>query len=427
VTSLLLALGAGIVSGSPAGATANRGNTGGAVTIYSTGSDEPVYITAGPDGALWFTNYYNLIGRITTSGVVTTYTDPSGSGTGSITAGPDGALWFINGINSIGRITTAGVVTTYTDPGIANPQEITAGPDGALWFTNAGNNSIGRITTSGVVTNYTDPTMSGVQSITAGPDGALWFTNGGNHSIGRITTGGIVTDYTLPGIDRGPIGGITAGPDGALWFDNFYSIGRMTTAGVVTTYTDPGITDPQEITAGPDGALWFTNWDYPPDTSVSRITTAGVVTNYTGPGIYSPYGITTGPDGALWFTNQDNNTIGRITTPPYAFVSSSFGTPGTSVTMTGGGFSAGETVRVKYVTGLAKPTGVTVCSGVAADGQFSCTGRIPPADKAGPLGVHSIKAIGLTSGTRVTATFTLIGVWGGTSERERKALRRVSA
>jgi hypothetical protein len=54
------------------------------------------------------------------------------------------------GSNSIGRITTSGTVTTYPAADInvidlAN--EITSGPDGALWFTNYGN-SIGRITTS---------------------------------------------------------------------------------------------------------------------------------------------------------------------------------------------------------------------------------------------------------------------------------------
>ena len=79
--------------------------------------------------------------------VVTNYTDPCISGPSGITAGPDGALWFTNNVtNSIGRITTSGVVTNYTDPSIGSPQRITAGPDGALWFTNYANNSIGRIT-----------------------------------------------------------------------------------------------------------------------------------------------------------------------------------------------------------------------------------------------------------------------------------------
>lgn len=48
------------------------------------------------------------------AGVVKTYSDPSISGPNGITAGPDGALWFTNSANnSIGRITTGGRVTNY--------------------------------------------------------------------------------------------------------------------------------------------------------------------------------------------------------------------------------------------------------------------------------------------------------------------------
>jgi hypothetical protein len=94
------------------------------------------------------------IGRITTSGTVTTYNN-SNLGTGfGITAGPDGALWFTNYSSTIGRITTTGQVTDYTASGISHPRGITAGPDGALWFTDPGNNTIGRITTTGQVTSY---------------------------------------------------------------------------------------------------------------------------------------------------------------------------------------------------------------------------------------------------------------------------------
>jgi streptogramin lyase len=55
----------------------------------------------------------------------------------AITAGPDGALWFTeNAANAIGRITTAGMVKTYPLPTPnAFPCGIAAGPDGALWFT----------------------------------------------------------------------------------------------------------------------------------------------------------------------------------------------------------------------------------------------------------------------------------------------------
>ena len=117
---------------------------------------------------------------------------PASTSPHGITAGPDGALWFTNyGNNSIGRITTAGVVTNYTGPGIDGPDGITAGPDGALWFTNYGNNSIGRITTAGGRHQLHRRRHRRPDGITAGPDGALWFTNDGNNSIGRITTAGV--------------------------------------------------------------------------------------------------------------------------------------------------------------------------------------------------------------------------------------------
>ena len=67
-------------------------------------------------------------------------------------------MWFTSfGNDSIGRITTSGVVTTFTDPTISHPQSIESGPDGALWFTNSANDSLGRITTTGTVTNFHDP------------------------------------------------------------------------------------------------------------------------------------------------------------------------------------------------------------------------------------------------------------------------------
>ena len=326
----------------------------GAITV-GVGIVSPSSITTGPDGALWVSDIFGN-DRITTSGSISDYTDPSVLSATDITSGPDGALWFTNllgGTNelsdtfgfggSIDRLSTSGALTTFSDPSISFPEGITTGPDGALWFTNSASNTIGRITTSGQITNYSDPSVdASPTAITAGPDGNLWFTNNGSNSIGRITTSGAVTIYTSLSIN-GP-NGITAGPDGALWYtnDGDGSIGRITTSGVATSYTDPSISSPGGITTGPDGALWFTSGGSPPITlsgtaysiggssSIGRITTSGVITNFTDPSINSPGGITTGPDGALWFTNVGSalfsggggdllssggtSSIGRITT-----------------------------------------------------------------------------------------------------------------
>src|SRR5580658_9885434 len=98
----------------------------------------------------------------------------------AITAGPDGALWFTNwNYSSVERITTSGVLTNYPDPNAAGPWNIVVGSDGALWFTNVVNNVIARITTKGVETYYGPPMLAGPFGIATGPDGALWIANTG--------------------------------------------------------------------------------------------------------------------------------------------------------------------------------------------------------------------------------------------------------
>ena len=72
-------------------------------------------------------------------------------GPNSITAGPDGALWFTEGdANRIGRITSAGVLTEYSAGLLVGAYAlvITRGPDGAMWFTVIFRDQIGRIPTS---------------------------------------------------------------------------------------------------------------------------------------------------------------------------------------------------------------------------------------------------------------------------------------
>jgi hypothetical protein len=122
------------------------------VSEFATGiSGLPDGIAAGPDGNLWFTEFYgDRIGRITPAGVVTEFS--TGVSTNShpdgIAAGPDGNLWFteFDG-NRIGRITPAGAVTEFsTGIGAASkPDGIAAGPDGNLWFTELDGNRIARV------------------------------------------------------------------------------------------------------------------------------------------------------------------------------------------------------------------------------------------------------------------------------------------
>lgn len=225
-----------------------RMTTSGVITDYSipitpftpdriTG---PVRIAVGSDGALWFTDYgrsnsgdnYSNVGRITTSGDVTIYSLPGipmNNQPYDITAGPDGALWFTEpNTNHIGRITVSGEISEYAVPTTnSGSYFLTAGSDGALWFSEQFVNKIGRITTSGNVTEYPVPNYS--FEITSGPDGALWFTEPGGSAIGRITTSGVITEYPTPTPNSDPIG-ITAGPNNTIWFSEVWptnQVGRI--------------------------------------------------------------------------------------------------------------------------------------------------------------------------------------------------------
>lgn len=280
-------------------------------------SSEPTSITPGPDGGLWFTEQ-GLIGRMSTSGVLTAEHPTYYGGPASITVGSDGALWFtLTYYYAIGRMTTSGALVDYglydlsNCGGLCEPFGIAAGLDGALWFTTE--YVIGRITTSGVPSYYQPLIYGPFGLITAGPDGALWFTLPDENSIGRITTSGSRTEYRVSTPYSFPFS-ITAGPDGALWFTELDTnkIGRISTAGDITEYPIPTPnSEPGGITTGPDNALWFTEVS---GNKVGRITTSGVITGeYPVPTPAArPYQITVGSDGNLWFNELNRSNIGKV-------------------------------------------------------------------------------------------------------------------
>ncbi|MGC9951338.1 MAG: hypothetical protein ABSF64_33700 [Bryobacteraceae bacterium] len=368
----------------------------------------PAQIAVGSDGALWFTELTDQIGRITTAGAISEYPVPAAGGEPyGIAAGPDGALWFTEASyssgNRIGRITTAGAITEFAVPTQdSNTYEIATGPDGALWFTEYAGDKIGRITTAGEITEFPLPTAnSGPFGITPGPDGAMWFAEASRDMIARITMAGAVTEYAVPTAYSQP-GFITAGPDGALWFTegNGNKIGRITTGGDVTEYPIPTASClPDAIMAGPDGALWFT--EYAGD-KLGRITTAGAMTESAVPTDgASPYGITTGPDGALWFAEAGVPQIGQAVFPTANLsVSPATGYYRSSLTFTGSGFGPNEGVRV-YNSGVGST--VLVSATADASGSFSATVPAPQS----PYGARIFQGVGQRSGKLGAANFSV--------------------
>jgi virginiamycin B lyase len=285
---------------------------------------------------LWLTEFQvdrtqlrGRIHRMATDGQVTEqFLAPDGVTPDRIVAGPDGALWFSDPGDKIGRITTTGEFTIHPVPN-GFPMDITVGSDGALWFTER-NNGIGRIGADGRITDFP---VGGAFRITSGPDGALWFTRPVQASVGRITTDGQFAEYPVGcngcrgGAERFDVSDIATGPDGALWITEDGSdygpqrIARMTTDGALAGEFPITGKRPQGIVAGPDGTMWFTEAGRAEgdDGRISSITMAGEVREFQLPTSRSyPYGITAGPDRNLWLVEYLAAKVARSPTQPTA-------------------------------------------------------------------------------------------------------------
>jgi len=222
-----------------------RMSADGAVSRFQAGTGTgnsgtgPQDITSGPDGNLWFTEFWsNRIGRMTPAGALTEFPIPTAdSGPRGIVTGPDGNVWFVESSfndTAIARITTAGDVTEYPLGGSAidqlQPNEIVAGPDGNLWFSqghpSAPQGEVGRITPNGAVTMIPFPAGGRPYGLAVGPDGNVWVTDPGGNSIARMSPAGAFRQFALPTRTSGPLG-ITAGKDGRMWFTEGGRIGSI--------------------------------------------------------------------------------------------------------------------------------------------------------------------------------------------------------
>ncbi|HYG96363.1 MAG TPA: hypothetical protein VD741_04570 [Solirubrobacterales bacterium] len=106
-------------------------------------------IATGPTGDIWFTNRgTNEVGRVTPQGQVTTLQHEQVFDPRWITPGPDGNMWFTQW-GGIGKVTPTGAITNFREGLIPNatPGEIVSGPNGRLWFIggDGSTSAIGRI------------------------------------------------------------------------------------------------------------------------------------------------------------------------------------------------------------------------------------------------------------------------------------------
>jgi streptogramin lyase len=306
-------------------------------TIYQfsipVSTNRPLWIAAGSDGNMWFTeNPGSKVARITPAGVVTEFTVPTANAQPQMIVGAsDGNLWFTElsttpapGTSKIAKVTTTGTFTEFSTlfapPPSDNPLGLVDRGDGNIWYVANGSSRVGfQGITSGVAGETPIPTAnSGPFGIATAPDNNLYYTESATDKIGRITN--LFTAQSEISLTPGTVPvQIVRGPDGNLWFteNGTSKIGRLSPNSFSVTGEFPTATangQPLGITVGQDGALWFTENGLD---RIGRITTGGTVSEFTSPvtGL-GLRGIAVAPDGSLWFcepgTGLNAGRIGRL-------------------------------------------------------------------------------------------------------------------
>ncbi len=326
-------------------ATASNGATVGAATFAAlaphvtefatpTGGSEPITITPGSDGAIWFTEIsVGKIGRIPTNAtsgtqIIEFAIPTAGAQPFGITSGPDGQVWFTEESgNKIGHIpvtaTSGSDISEIALPNAGSiPTGITAGSDNALYFTEQPGR-VGRIPTDATSTSaIAEITVPGAGTtpfaMSTAADGTIWFTESNANSVARMPVGATlpsqITSITLPTAGSTPLG-IAPGAAGSMIVSEFAgrkvaSVPLGATATPQITEFSTGTANPYQTVLGPDGAIWFAEVS---GGKIGRIATDGTLLEFAVPtAAAEPTGITTGPDGAVWFTEFAQGKVGKI-------------------------------------------------------------------------------------------------------------------
>lgn len=207
------------------GISANGGGPAGIGTVGSSGQVDTFRapngwtltdLTVG-GGFEWVTESHGgsqYIGQWTPAGTPVQEFPVTAGGLRGIAWGPDGALWFAGGASDdtcgllggfIGRMTTSGAVTTFPLPARSDNRngasDVAVGSDGALWFDLPNQASIGRITTAGTVNVFALPgawspcDYVADMDVAAGSDGATWTGANWTGGVRRVTSGGAIGTY----------------------------------------------------------------------------------------------------------------------------------------------------------------------------------------------------------------------------------------
>jgi len=303
---------------------------------------EPLAITPGTHGDLWFSEYgANRIGRITTKGRVTEYRFPTLKRPGRVVTARDGSIW-VAGTNRFARVAlrtrpgrrAVAKIVEFHKPTQGFQGQVTslaASPDGSVWY--AGFGCYGQISPAGKVAEHVDRASLGGRSIAVTPQGAVWLSSG-TGAIARLGSDGTPAQSLQVPADPAPVAGVAraagvgplvAAPDGSVWMRVGYGAAQNAdTARVIRMAPSGAMAAPAvdaaalRVIAGPGGSVWYATGSDP--WSLGPAGPAGEATK-----TYAPFRargplLSFAPDdrGDFWFTQGSANAIGRVRLTPAA-------------------------------------------------------------------------------------------------------------
>jgi virginiamycin B lyase len=196
----------------------------------------PHGLDIGPDGAtVWWTGKEGgVIGRLDpASGEHRIFALPDRSSTPIfISRGPDEAMWFtaLTG-SAIGRVTDAGRITMFpTLTPASRPIAVETGPDGRVWYSLEAGHRFGVIDpATGAMAEYPVPTTDAeLAALNFDHFGRLWIQYNTPDKLGRVRPDETVEEIPIP-TRNAVMHRIAAGPDGAMWFTELAAdkVGRI--------------------------------------------------------------------------------------------------------------------------------------------------------------------------------------------------------
>jgi hypothetical protein len=228
----------------PAGVVSTFAGSGSAGSVNGTGTSasfrKPHDIAIDQSGNVYVADHDNhLIRKITSAGVVSTFAGSgsagSANGTGTsasfnspsgIAIGPNGNIYVTDkGNNLIRKITSAGVVSTFAGSGSAgsangtgtsasfrNPYNLNCDLSGNVYVADHDNHLIRKITSAGVVSTFagsgsagsangtgTSASFNNPRDIDFDASGNIYVCDKTNHLIRKITSAGVVSTYAGSG------------------------------------------------------------------------------------------------------------------------------------------------------------------------------------------------------------------------------------